>query len=84
MFDALRVKNDCVQWIRDFFAQNGPDCNAEFKKIYDLAGHLNPMGYRLMALLVESYIDYLIRHNVDDFRQIGFVGTPYYNEAEKW
>ena len=28
MFDALRVKNDCVQWIRDFFAQNGPDCNA--------------------------------------------------------
>ena len=28
MFDALRVKNDCVQWIRDFFAANGPDCNA--------------------------------------------------------
>ena len=28
MFDAVKVKNDCVQWIRDFFAQNGPDCNA--------------------------------------------------------
>ena len=28
MFDALRVKNECVQWIRDFFAQNGPGCNA--------------------------------------------------------
>ena len=28
MFDALRIKNDCVQWIRDFFAANGPDCNA--------------------------------------------------------
>ena len=28
MFDALRVKNDCVAWIRDFFAKNGPDCNA--------------------------------------------------------
>ena len=28
MFDALRVKNDCVRWIRDFFAANGPDCNA--------------------------------------------------------
>ena len=28
MFDALRIKNDCVAWIRDFFAKNGPDCNA--------------------------------------------------------
>ena len=28
MFDALRIKNDCVAWIRDFFANNGPDCNA--------------------------------------------------------
>ncbi len=28
MFDANRIKNDCVEWIRDFFAKNGPDCNA--------------------------------------------------------
>ena len=28
MFDALKVKNDCVQWIRQFFQENGPDCNA--------------------------------------------------------
>ena len=28
MFDAKKVKDDCVQWIRDFFAKNGPDCNA--------------------------------------------------------
>lgn len=28
MFDAVKVKNDCVQWIRDFFEQNGPDCSA--------------------------------------------------------
>ena len=28
MFDALKIKNDCVAWIRDFFAANGPDCNA--------------------------------------------------------
>ena len=28
MFDALKVKNECVEWIRDFFAANGPDCNA--------------------------------------------------------
>ncbi len=28
MFDALKVKNDCVEWIKKFFAENGPDCNA--------------------------------------------------------
>ena len=28
MFDALKVKNECVQWIRDFFENNGKDCNA--------------------------------------------------------
>lgn len=28
MFDAVKVKNECVQWIKDWFAQNGPDCNA--------------------------------------------------------
>lgn len=27
MFDAVKVKNDCVQWIRDWFEENGPDCN---------------------------------------------------------
>ncbi len=28
MFDAQRVKNECVEWIRDFFLKTGPDCNA--------------------------------------------------------
>lgn len=28
MFDALKIKNDCVNWIRDFFENNGKGCNA--------------------------------------------------------
>ena len=28
MFDALKVKDQCVAWIREFFRDNGPDCNA--------------------------------------------------------
>lgn len=28
MFDAKKVKNECVTWIRDFFEKNGKDCNA--------------------------------------------------------
>ena len=28
MFDALKVKDACVEWIRDFFEKNGKGCNA--------------------------------------------------------
>ncbi len=28
MFDAIKTKNDCVKWIRAFFEENGPGCNA--------------------------------------------------------
>ena len=28
MFNAQKVKNECVQWIRDFFEANGKGCNA--------------------------------------------------------
>ena len=28
MFDANKIKNECVEWIRDFFEKNGKDCNA--------------------------------------------------------
>ena len=28
MFDALKVKNECVLWIKNFFEENGKDCNA--------------------------------------------------------
>ncbi len=28
MFDAKKVKDACVQWIRDWFEENGPGCNA--------------------------------------------------------
>ena len=28
MFDAANTKDRCVQWIRDFFEENGKGCNA--------------------------------------------------------
>lgn len=28
MFDAVKVKNECVEWIRNFFEENGKGCNA--------------------------------------------------------
>ena len=62
----------------------GPVYDQNFKDLFYLGGHLNPMGYRLTALMMESYIDYIIRNNFDDFKQFGFIGTPNYNEKVKW
>ncbi len=28
MFNAAKVKDDCVNWIKEFFRENGADCNA--------------------------------------------------------
>lgn len=28
MFDAKKAKDGCISWIRDWFAKNGPECNA--------------------------------------------------------
>lgn len=51
----------------------GPIYDEEFKKKFFLGSHMNPMGYRLVALLYETYIDYIIRNNMEDFKKIGFI-----------
>jgi len=66
------------------FRKYAPVYDEQFKANYYLGGHLNAAGYLLTARYVMSYIDYIIRHNMDDFKQIGFVGTPYHNVNEKW
>ena len=44
---------------------------------YKMGGHLTAIGYLWMAWDIMSYIDYIIRHNMDDFKEIGFIGTDY-------
>ena len=55
----------------------GPVFDEDFKKKFFLGGHMNPCGYNLIAQLVMSYIDYIVRHNMDDFKQLGFIGTEF-------
>lgn len=59
-----------------------PIYDAEFNRRFFL-GHMNPMGYLLTARMVESYIDYLIRHNPEDFNQVPFISTDlWYHKPE--
>ena len=55
-----------------------PEYTPEFRDMFYLYGHLNPCGYVFTAKMVASYIDYIIRHNMRDFIQTGFIGTPNY------
>ena len=59
--------------------QYGPVYDQKFRDNFYLFGHMSPAGYILTAQLIDSYIDYIIRHNPDDFKNIGFANTgiPY-------
>ena len=59
-----------------------PINDAEYKRKFRL-GHMTPTGYVLMARMIESYIDYIIRTNMEDFNQVGFIGTDLYYQAEE-
>jgi len=48
MFNAEKVKNDCVKWIRDFFEDNGKGCNA----VVGISGGKDSSG--VAALCVEA------------------------------
>ena len=72
-----------AEWFGDAYVIDlyhyGPLYDEQFNDHFLLLGHMNPSGYLLTARIIDSYIDYIIRHNYDDFRTVGFIGTdiPY-------
>ena len=61
-----------------------PVFDTEFRKNFFLGGHMNPQGYQLMAKMVMSYIDWIVRNNMEDFSQVGFIGKGVHNYTAKW
>ena len=62
-------------------AQYAPDFDQEFRDTFFLGGHMSPVGYMYIAKMAASYIDYIIRHRFEEFRQVAFIGTPYRNKT---
>ncbi len=52
-----------------------PVYDEEFKERFFLGGHMSPAGYIYTAKVIESYIDYIIRHNYNDFKEVAFIGA---------
>lgn len=61
-------------WYIDLYTY-GPYYDERFDAHFRLHGHLNPSGYILTARLVDSYIDYIVRHNPEDFKTAGFINS---------
>ena len=51
--------------------------DTEFRRNFFLLGHMAPTGYVFTAKIIVSYIDYIIRHNMYDFRDVGLMGFDY-------
>lgn len=77
---AEKYKNTYVLDLHKYMPVNGED----YRKAFYLGGHLNPMGYLLTATVTVSYIDYIIRHNMEDFMQVPFIGKGTHNHTAKW
>ena len=69
-------------YVIDLFTY-APVYDKEFKSKFFLEDHMNPAGYYFTALLISSYIDYIIRKNFSQFKQVGFISTKEYrNELD--
>ena len=53
----------------------GPVYDEKFREKFFLYGHMNPMGYIFTANIIDSYIDYIIRKNPNDFKNVPFINT---------
>ena len=56
----------------------------DFEKKFYFNNHLSAAGYMLTAKMMASYIDYIIRHNMDDFVQLALINAPFHDEKYKW
>lgn len=56
-----------------------PVYDETFRDRFFMSGHMTADGYIFTADMVSSYIDYIIRANYADFKQVPFIGTDLHN-----
>lgn len=71
LYRIAEVFENC--YVMDF-AQYAPVIDDFYREKFWLNSHLNPCGYILSAKQIMSYMDYIIRHNIQDFNYVGFIG----------
>lgn len=41
------------------------------------SGHYSALGYQEMAFVIATYVDWIVRNNLEDFSQVEFIGANY-------
>ena len=70
---AEHFSNTYVIDLREY----APMYDEDFRDKFYLRGHMTPTGYIFTAKMVMSYIDYIIRNNMEDFKKVALIGTEY-------
>ena len=52
----------------------------KFRDKYAMGFHPTPQGYLYLSWVMGTYIDHIIDENYEDFKQIGFIGTEFFNK----
>ena len=61
-----------------------PENVGKYLDYFYLGTHLSAAGYMFTGKVIMSYIDYIIRHNYEDFIQVPFIGLDIHNHFYKW
>lgn len=76
--DAIRQMADIFPNVYVIDLQKyAPEYDADFHRNFYMGGHLTAAGYQYTSWLMMNYIDWIIRHNMADFTQAAFIGTPH-------
>ena len=75
MINALNALSEYFtnSYVIDLY-KYGPVHDEKFKEKFYMHEHMNPSGYILTAQIIDSYIDYIVRHHPQDFQTVGFIG----------
>ena len=57
--------------------RHAPIIDETFKAQFYMGGHMNPAGYYLMAKMMITYIDYIIRNHMSDFCDSAYICTEH-------
>ena len=82
--------NDVVRGLADMFDnvylidlyKYAPAYDEFFMEKHFLNGHLSAEGYLFTAYMFMDYIDWIIRHNPEDFKDVPLYGTPW--KTSRW
>lgn len=82
--------NDVIRGLADMFDnvyvidlyRYAPAYDESFRAEHFLNGHLSAEGYLYTAYMFMDYIDWIIRHNPQDFKDVPLYGTPW--KTSRW